>query len=546
MTRPLFCPTGKSPSAPVPGPRAICFPGPQLLHWLHRSIGLPRPNQEAPLKTRLTIVLALCALLALPILAQPAPRMSVESSQSLFSVLAAINVCGYDADLSQSNPLRRQIRAEVLQAAQSQQAQSALRNMCAFYEDHQQENASHTLANYVSLGLNMADGPKLELRTKESDLPPDAIFVLGFLPLLQHFSEAVQLNAIWQRHRPAYDQLTASLRQPISDTLVSTDLYLKRNLSGYLHHDFVVFVEPLAAPGEVNSRNYADDYYTVISPTSAGVIRLDQLRHTYLHYILDVKVLSRATTLERLAPLLESAKSAPLEDSYRFDMGLLLTESLIRAIEARLLGGRKGPEQPREQLAWDSTRQGFILTRYFYDKLVVFEHDEIGFDQAYADWLHDIDVAEQQKIAATIPFLKSGSEELVRKPQHKTMLVDLAERAYASGNLDGARNYAQQAIQNQEEPGRALFVLARVSVAGGKLNEAQSFFERASTASTDARIRGWSNLYIGRILDMQEHRQEAVEHYRAALILNPSPELKAAAEKGLQQAYQPPAKHPID
>ena len=546
MTRPLFCPTGKSSSALVPGPRAICFPGPQLLHWLHRSIGLPRPNQEAPLKTRLTIVLALCALLALPILAQPAPRMSVESSQSLFSVLAAINVCGYDADLSQSNPLRRQIRAEVLQAAQSQQAQSALRNMCAFYEDHQQENASHTLANYVSLGLNMADGPKLELRTKESDLPPDAIFVLGFLPLLQHFSEAVQLNAIWQRHRPAYDQLTASLRQPISDTLVSTDLYLKRNLSGYLHHDFVVFVEPLAAPGEVNSRNYADDYYTVISPTSAGVIRLDQLRHTYLHYILDVKVLSRATTLERLAPLLESAKSAPLEDSYRFDMGLLLTESLIRAIEARLLGGRKGPEQPREQLAWDSTRQGFILTRYFYDKLVVFEHDEIGFDQAYADWLHDIDVAEQQKIAATIPFLKSGSEELVRKPQHKTMLVDLAERAYASGNLDGARNYAQQAIQNQEDPGRALFVLARVSVAGGKLNEAQSFFERASTASTDARIRGWSNLYIGRILDMQEHRQEAVEHYRAALILNPSPELKAAAEKGLQQAYQPPAKHPID
>jgi tetratricopeptide (TPR) repeat protein len=491
-------------------------------------------------------VLALCALLALPALAQQAPRMSVESSQSLFSVLAAINVCGYDADLSQSNPLRRQIRAEVLQAAQSQQAQSALRNMCAFYEDHQQDNASRTLSNYVSLGLNLADGPSLELRTKESDLPPDAIFVLGFLPLLQHFSQAVQLDAIWQRHRPAYDQLTASLRQPISETLVSTDLYLKRNLSGYLRHNFVVYVEPLAAPGEVNSRNYADDYFTVISPTSAGVIRLDQLRHTYLHYILDAKVLTRATTLERLAPLLESAKSAPLEDSYRFDMGLLLTESLIRAIEARLLGGRKGPDQPREQLAWDSTRQGFILTRYFYDKLVVFEHDEIGFDQAYADWLHDIDVAGQQKIAATIPFLKSGSEELVRKPQHKAMLVDLAERAYASGNLDGARNYAQQAVQKQEDPGRALFVLARVSVAEGKLNEAQSFFERASTASTDARIRGWSNLYIGRILDIEEHRQEAVEHYRAALSLSPSPELKAAAEKGLQQAYQPPAAHPTD
>ncbi len=472
--------------------------------------------------------------------------MSVESSQSLFSVMAAINVCGYDAGLSQSNPLRRQIRDEVLKAAQSQQAQSALRNMCAFYEDHQQEDASRTLSNYVSLGLNMADSPKLELRTKESDLPPDAIFVLGFLPLLQHFSEASNLDAIWQRHRPDYDQLIQNLRRPISETLVSTDLYLRRNLSGYLRRDFVVYVEPLAAPGEVNSRNYGDDYYMVISPTSAGAIRLDLLRHTYLHYILDAKVLSRGTTLERLSPLLESVKSAPLEDSYRFDMGLLLTESLIRAIEARLLGGRKGPDQPKEQLAWDSTRQGFILTRYFYDKLVVFEGDEVGFDQAYADWLHDINVAEQQKIAASIPFLSSGTPELVRKTQHKELLVDLAERAYASGNLDGARNYAQQAIQNQEDQGRALFVLARVAVANGNLNGAQSFFERAASASIDARIRGWSHIYLGRILDMQQQRQQAVEHYRAALNAGGSPGLRAAAEKGLQQAYQPPGKHSTD
>ncbi len=84
--------------------------------------------QEARLKTRLSIVLALCAMLALPAMAQQPPRMSVETSQSLFSVMAAINVCGYDADLSQSVSLRQQIREEVLKAAQSREAQSALRN----------------------------------------------------------------------------------------------------------------------------------------------------------------------------------------------------------------------------------------------------------------------------------------------------------------------------------------------------------------------------------------------------------------------------------
>jgi tetratricopeptide (TPR) repeat protein len=494
----------------------------------------------------LSIVLAFCAILSLPALAQQQPGMSVESSQSLFTVMAAINVCGYDADLSQSIPLRQQIREEVLKAAKSPEAQSALRNLCAFYEDHQQDNAAHTLSNYVSLGLNLSDSPRIELRTKERDLPPDAIFVLGFVPLLRRFNEAANLNAIWLRHRPDYDQLVQNLHQPVSDTLISTDLYLKRNLSGYIKHQFVVYVEPLAAPSEVNSRNYGDDYYVVLSPTGAGAVRLDQIRHTYLHYILDAKVLSRATTLERLYPLLNSVKSAPLEESYRFDMGLLLTESLIKAIEARLLGGRKGPNKPKEQLAWDSTRQGFILTSYFYAKLVAFESDEVGFDQSYADWLHDINVEDQQKFAATVPFLKTGTPELVRKSQHKEMLVDLAERALASGNFDGAQNYAQQAIQTHDDAGRALFVLARVAVAGGKLNDAQSYFERAASASSDIKIRGWSHVYLGRILDMQEHRQEAVAHYRAALDAGGSPELKAAAEKGLQQAYQPPVKHPTD
>jgi tetratricopeptide (TPR) repeat protein len=491
-------------------------------------------------------VLVLGVMLTLPTMAQQPPRMSVETSQGLFSVMAAINACGYDADLAQSIPLRQQIRGEVLKAAQSREAQSGLRRMCAFYEDHQQDNASRTLSNYISLGLNLDDSPKLDLRTKESNLPPDAIFVLGFLPLLQHFSEAANLNAIWQRHRPDYAQLVQSLHKPVNDTLLSTDLYLKRNLSGYLKHEFVIYVEPLAPPSEVNSRNYAEDYCMVISPTSAGAIRLDQVRHTYLHYILDAKVLSRGTTLQRLSPLLDSVKSAPLEDTYRFDMGLLLTESLIKAIEARQLGGQKGPNKSREQLAWDATRQGFILTQYFYDKLLPFEGGEVGFDQSYADWLHDINLEQMQKFAATVPFLKSSTPELVRKNQRKEMLVDLAERALASGNFDGAQNYAEQAVQNKEDQGRALFVMARVAVASGKLNDAQGFFERAAAASGDVKIRGWSHVYLGRILDMKEHRQEAVEHYRAALTAGGPPELKAAAEKGLQQAYEPPAKRPTD
>jgi tetratricopeptide (TPR) repeat protein len=509
---------------------------------------LQKPGQEVALNTRFLIALALGLALTMPASAQQTPRMSVETSQALFSVMAAINACGYDAGLEESIPLRKQIRDEVFKAAQSQEAQNALRIMCAYYEDHQQENAGRTLSNYISLGLNLSDGPGLQLRTRESDLPPDAIFVYGFVPLLQRFSQAADLDSIWQRHRADYNKLIEQLHSPVSNLLVSTDLYLKRNLSGYLKHEFVVYVEPLAAPSEVNSRNYGDDYYMVVSPAADGSIRLDQVRHTYLHYILDAMVLSRGTTLQRLAPLLDSVKRSSLDESYRFDIGLLLTESLIRAVEARLLGGRKGPDKPREELAWASTRQGFILTEYFYGRLVQFEHDEVGFDQSFADWLHEIDVAKVQKFADTVPFTQGTTPELVRKNvrREKELLVDLAERALASGNFDGAQNYAQQAIDAHEDQGRALFVLARVAVARGKLSDAQSYFERAAAVSTDVKIRGWSHIYLGRILDLQEHRQEAVQHYHAALEAGGSPEMKAAAEKGLQQAYQAPAKHPAE
>ena len=41
-------------------------------------------------------------------------------------------------------------------------------------------------------------------------------------------------------------------------------------------------------------------------------------------------------------------------------------------------------------------------------------------------------------------------------------------------------------------------------------------------------------------LDLQEERDAAVGHYRAALSADQAPEVKAAAERGLKQPYEPP------
>jgi len=70
---------------------------------------------------------------------------------------------------------------------------------------------------------------------------------------------------------------------------------------------------------------------------------------------------------------------------------------------------------------------------------------------------------------------------------------------------------------------------------------ARSYFERTLEVSKEQKLIAWSHIYLGRIYDLQEDRDSALEQYKAALNAgDPSPEVKNAAEKGLQEAYEPP------
>ena len=47
---------------------------------------------------------------------------------------------------------------------------------------------------------------------------------------------------------------------------------------------------------------------------------------------------------------------------------------------------------------------------------------------------------------------------------------------------------------------------------------------------------------MARLLDLEEDWEEALKHYRAALAAgDDKPDTKTAAERGLQQPYEPPA-----
>ena len=130
--------------------------------------------------------------------------------------------------------------------------------------------------------------------------------------------------------------------------------------------------------GEINARNYGDDYFLVVSGERAE-LPMQAVRHTYLHYVLDPYALKHGTRLKKLDPILLAVATAPMDENFKHDASLLVTESLIRAIEARAItGAGKEAERQRQQAVEASVKEGFVLTQYFYDALVKFERDPAG------------------------------------------------------------------------------------------------------------------------------------------------------------------------
>jgi tetratricopeptide (TPR) repeat protein len=189
-------------------------------------------------------------------------------------------------------------------------------------------------------------------------------------------------------------------------------------------------------------------------------------------------------------------------------------------------------------------QQGFILTRYFYDSLIAFEKDPAGIRNAYSGLLEGIDVKKEYKRASEIRFVSEASPELLHLSRpNDQRLLQTAEKRLASGDLKTAQELAQQAIdEGREDKGRALFVMAQVATANKDMAGATGYFERAIQVAQEPKVVAWSHIFLGRIYDLQEQRDTAVDHYHAALTAGSTlPEVKAAAERGLKQPYEPPS-----
>jgi hypothetical protein len=77
--------------------------------------------------------------------------ITLDSNLTIFSVLAALNTCGYDQDLDISDVVRSNVRAELQRNLRdSEQAEAARTALCEFYQGHvASRDANRNLSQYI-------------------------------------------------------------------------------------------------------------------------------------------------------------------------------------------------------------------------------------------------------------------------------------------------------------------------------------------------------------------------------------------------------------
>jgi tetratricopeptide (TPR) repeat protein len=508
--------------------------------------------------------------------------VTLETSEPLFDLATALNLCGYDDDLEHSDPVRAKIRADVESAAiATPEAADSRRSICEYIHTHQLNDPGLNLAQYVSLALYVS--PDLTPTADETDLPPDSTQVVNILPLLRTFAEQTHLHATWIKYRPEYEALVDLVHDPLTRTILNTNIYLKMPASSYDGRRFLVLLEPMLAPSATNARIYGNDYTVVVSPSAdpanhvpPGTVHMEQVRHTYLHYVVEPLVYSRATAMNRLLPLLKTVQNAPIDFNYKSDIVSLITECMIKAIEAHTMDvGLPIPAKPeghvdrvdqerytgelavyerqaeatRRNAADLAMRQGWVLTGYFYDALNQMQHDGSSLKDSIGQMVYGMDIGREAHRDQQIVFLPQATHDVVRRAPRQPAGLDLAEMKLFKGDKDGATEIAEKILASPSDAGhtedhaRANYLLARINLLDQEPDDAVTHFRAALETSRDPRTLAWCHIYLGRLYDMQQvpDRKRAVAEYRLALNLRDDrPDTRAAAEAGLRAPFAPP------
>ena len=479
---------------------------------------------------------------------QPQPKQmlvkenQLDGSEALFTVLAAINAAGYDANLESNanSPVRKLVRD-----ALANKRLESVYELKKFMAEHHQADPEAELSQYISFALSVDSPPDFNYWLSPQEIPPDVRKLDGLNELIANFYNEANIHDLWNQVQPEVEQVIQAYHGSVTRALLETNAYLRNPTSGARNRRFQIYVDVLGAPNLIQTRSYKYDYFVVVTPSPEP--QIDQVRHAYLHYLLDPLSLQYFEQWGRVKEVADFAQAAPaLDQAYKNDFMLLATECVIKAVESRLAHGA----QNRQALVNQDVAQGFVLTAALATGLESYEKQPESLRLYFPDLLGQIDADREDRRLQSVEFAKEATVHRAKPAlpppapvvsgSAKTLAE--AEDLYASRNLAAAQEtYRKVLVEPAENPvhARAYYGLARIAALDHDPELAEKLFQKTLEMSPDDDTKSWTHLYLGRLSDAAGERDEAQKHYRAALAVSGAPEqVKVAAEKGLAQPFQ--------
>jgi hypothetical protein len=474
--------------------------------------------------------------------------ISVQESEQIFAVMCALDAAGFNADESTLGdmPERLQLRTDLLKMQGP--ATKAIRD---YYNGHPIADPDELLSQYVTFALVIGPPPDFSFTLNEDALPPEAVSLEDFQPLLSAFYDEAKLGPRWKKIEPEYESLAGNYRSIVRNTVVKTNAYLRDMVSVSNGRSFTVYVEPLAGTS-TNFRNFGDQYAVVVGakPSESAA----EIQHAYLHFMLDPMVLKDRNNLPVKSAILNVAARAPLlPEQFKTDFVSYVDECVVKSVELRL---RELPPDQQEAVLKEDDEDGFVMVRPLVAGLLKYEKDNPSMNYYLAEMIAGVDVTSELQRLQNVKFASAepGAAPAPGKPaasagSDEEALLAQGDREIALRDGASAAEIFQKVLDKYPNEPHALYGMAVASVMTGHAEESKTLFEKVVSQAangnqdTDPGVLAWSHIYLGRLDDLEDDRDTAVKEYRAALAVAGAPEAaQVAAQHGVDQAYAPPAR----
>jgi tetratricopeptide (TPR) repeat protein len=459
----------------------------------------------------------------------------------LFSVIAAVNAAGYDAEIDSPNnhPLRQAVRDYV-----AKKNPSVLPELRRFFAEHKQQNPAQELSQYISFALSTRAVPEFEYRFNENELPPDVLRLAGFQSLISRFHREADMDGFYKQNEAVFETALQRYQEPASRMMNEVNGYMRNPGITTMGRTFRVYVDLLGSPNQIHYRNYQEDFFVVVTPSADP--QVEYLRNAYFKFMIDPLTSKYVEELNEKKGLIDYAQaSEALDEHYKTDFLLLTGASLSKAIEARLARA-----SVRTQMVEAALKEGYILTPAFAELLPEYEKQEQSLRLYFPELIKGINLRKEAKRLEAVDFVKTKPVRKARvveapapaPPQLSGVAkaIDDADLLIEKRDLAPARELLLGALKQSDEKkwhGRAYFGLARIATLQKDPETGFKLFETTLETSPEGSIQAWAHYYLGRLSELSSAPEDAIRHFDSALATQGiSPKTRSLVEQALAAA----------